>query len=73
MDNNYRLLDFTVYGRQEHWEDSPAGWPQLPKGEHPYRRDGRPIVQWPRISAGYSDDLRQPNAHHSALKGSCCA
>jgi predicted dithiol-disulfide oxidoreductase (DUF899 family) len=73
MDNNYRLLDLTVYGRQEHWEDSPAGWPQLPKGEHPYRRDGRPIVQWPRISAGYSDDLRQPNAHHSALKGSCCA
>ena len=25
MDNSYRLLDLTVYGRQEHWEDSPAG------------------------------------------------
>jgi predicted dithiol-disulfide oxidoreductase (DUF899 family) len=58
MDNNYRLLDLTVYGRQERWEDSPAGWPQLPEGEHPYRADGRPIVQWPRIKAGYSDDLR---------------
>ncbi len=26
MDNSYRLLDLTVYGRQEAWEDSPAGW-----------------------------------------------
>jgi predicted dithiol-disulfide oxidoreductase (DUF899 family) len=57
MDNSYRLLDLTVYGRQEPWEDSPAGWPQRPKGEHPYRRDGRPIVQWPRVKAGRSDDL----------------
>ena len=57
MDNSYRLLDLTVYGRQEAWEDSPAGWPQLRKGVHPYRTDGRPIVQWPRVKAGYSDDL----------------
>ena len=57
MDNSYRLLDLTVYGRQEAGEDSPAGWPQRPQGEHPYRRDGRPIVQWPRVNAGYSDDL----------------
>jgi predicted dithiol-disulfide oxidoreductase (DUF899 family) len=57
MDNSYRLLDLTVYGRQEAWEDSPAGWSQLPKGAHPYRTDGRPIVQWPRVKAGYSDDL----------------
>jgi predicted dithiol-disulfide oxidoreductase (DUF899 family) len=57
MDNSYRLLDLTVYGRQESWEDSPAGWPQVPQGEHPYRTNGRPIVQWPRLDAGYSDDL----------------
>jgi len=57
MDNSYRLLDLTVYGRQEPWEDSPPGWPQLPKGVHPYRINGRPIVQWPRIEAGRSDDL----------------
>jgi predicted dithiol-disulfide oxidoreductase (DUF899 family) len=57
MDNSYRLLDLTVYGRQERWEDSPAGWPQRPKGEHPYRVDGRPIAQWLRLKAGYSDDL----------------
>jgi predicted dithiol-disulfide oxidoreductase (DUF899 family) len=57
MDNSYRLLDLTVYGRQEPWEDSPTGWPQRPKGEHPYRNGGRPIVQWSRLKAGYSDDL----------------
>jgi hypothetical protein len=51
------LLDLTVYGRQEMWEDSPTGWPKWPKGENNYRTDGRPIVQWPRLKAGYSDDL----------------
>jgi predicted dithiol-disulfide oxidoreductase (DUF899 family) len=58
MGNSYPLLDLTVYGRQEAWEDSPPGWPQRPKGTHPYRADGRPIVQWPRLKAGYSDDLK---------------
>lgn len=24
------ILDLTVYGRQEDWEDSPAGWPRHP-------------------------------------------
>jgi predicted dithiol-disulfide oxidoreductase (DUF899 family) len=24
------ILDLAVYGRQEDWEDSPAGWPQFP-------------------------------------------
>jgi len=61
MDNSYRLLDLTVYGRQETWEDSPGGWPQRwgeGTGEHVYRTNGRPIAQWPRLEAGYSDDLR---------------
>jgi predicted dithiol-disulfide oxidoreductase (DUF899 family) len=73
MDNSYALMDLTVYGRQEPWEDSPAGWPQ------PWRGDGagtirtnrargttpaprsspgsRPIAQWSRLDAGRSDDL----------------
>jgi predicted dithiol-disulfide oxidoreductase (DUF899 family) len=25
---DFNLLDLTPYGRQEEWEDSPAGWPQ---------------------------------------------
>ena len=57
MDNSYRLLDLTVYGRQESWEDSPAGWPRWPEGQHNYRADGRPFAQWPRLKAGHSDDL----------------
>jgi len=57
MDSSYRLLDLTVYGRQERFEDSPAGWPQPPKGTDTMRADGRPLAQWPRLKAGYSDDL----------------
>jgi predicted dithiol-disulfide oxidoreductase (DUF899 family) len=56
MGNSYALLDMTVYGRQETWEDSPTGWPRW-KGEHHYRIDGRPIAQWSRLKAGHSDDL----------------
>jgi predicted dithiol-disulfide oxidoreductase (DUF899 family) len=26
----YSLLDITPWGRQEDWEDSPRGWPQMP-------------------------------------------
>ena len=45
MGNSYRLLDLTVYGRQETWEDSPTGWPQRFKGK-----------QHLRLKAGYLDD-----------------
>jgi predicted dithiol-disulfide oxidoreductase (DUF899 family) len=68
MDNSYALMDLTAYGRQESWEDSPAGWPQActntrtmdgpptwtPVPEWPA---GRPIPQWARLAAGHSDDL----------------
>jgi predicted dithiol-disulfide oxidoreductase (DUF899 family) len=55
------LLDLTVYGRQETWEDSPAGWPKRwgrdTAEPNPYRTNGRPISQWPRLAEGHSDDL----------------
>jgi predicted dithiol-disulfide oxidoreductase (DUF899 family) len=57
MDNNYRLLDLTVYGRQEAWEDSPSGWPQPLNDNQVTRVDGRPTAQWSRLKAGHSDDL----------------
>jgi predicted dithiol-disulfide oxidoreductase (DUF899 family) len=59
MDNSYGLLDMTVYGRREAWEDTPDGWPQplWAAGVNPFRTDGRPIPQWDRLAAGRSDDL----------------
>jgi predicted dithiol-disulfide oxidoreductase (DUF899 family) len=55
---SYGLLDLTVYGRQEIWEQSPPGWPQPFKtsGEQ-FRSNGRPTAQWSRLAAGRSDDL----------------
>jgi predicted dithiol-disulfide oxidoreductase (DUF899 family) len=57
MDNSYRLMDLTVYGRQEQWEDSPSGWPQQWEADIPFRMKGRPVAQWSRVEAGRSDDL----------------
>jgi predicted dithiol-disulfide oxidoreductase (DUF899 family) len=68
MDYSYALMDLTAFGRQESWEDSPAGRPQdrtnvrteagspdwTPLSEWP---GGRPIAQWPRLDAGRPDDL----------------
>jgi predicted dithiol-disulfide oxidoreductase (DUF899 family) len=68
LDYSYALMDLTVYGRQEPWEDSPPGWPQQctitrtdggapgwpPVSAWP---GGRPIAQWTRLEAGRSDDL----------------
>ena len=58
MTPSYGLLDMTVYGRQESWEDSPEGWPQpfRTNGDQ-FRLDGRPTAQWSRLAAGRSDDL----------------
>ncbi|MFZ0806376.1 MAG: DUF899 family protein [Candidatus Sulfotelmatobacter sp.] len=68
MDYSYALMDLTVYGRQERWEDSPQGWPQHcsitrtqtgPPAWTPISvwPSGRPIAQWSRLEAGRSDDL----------------
>jgi predicted dithiol-disulfide oxidoreductase (DUF899 family) len=75
MDYSYALMDLTVYGRQEPWEDSPAGWPQewLVDGTN-LRRGGRPIAQWARLQAGHSDDLggTAPAAHPPTSPSGCC-
>jgi len=68
MDYSYALMDLTVYGRQESWEDSPPGWPQQcsitrtdagPPAWPPVSvwPGGRPIAQWSRLEAGRSDEL----------------
>jgi predicted dithiol-disulfide oxidoreductase (DUF899 family) len=69
LGSSYGVLDTTVYGRQEVWEDSPEGWPQKffnttsaqmrvdENGHAVNRPDGRPISQWSRLAAGRPDDL----------------
>jgi predicted dithiol-disulfide oxidoreductase (DUF899 family) len=68
VDYNYRLMDLTVWGRQEPWENSPGGWPQKCTSTRtetgpptwtpvPTWPSGRPIAQWSRLAAGRSDDL----------------
>jgi uncharacterized protein DUF899 len=64
MDNSYHLLDLTVYGRRESWEESPVSWPQ----QFTYRRTstgsptwqgraGVPLPSGRGWDGGRSDDL----------------
>jgi predicted dithiol-disulfide oxidoreductase (DUF899 family) len=58
MAPSYGLLDLTVYGRQERWEDSPDGWPGRFRTDGDQFRTGeRPTAQWSRLAAGRSDNL----------------
>ena len=58
MDYSLALMDLTVYGRQEPWEDSPPGWPKDWRVDGSNTRlDGRPAPQWARLMAGRSDSL----------------
>jgi predicted dithiol-disulfide oxidoreductase (DUF899 family) len=58
MAPSYGLLDMTVYGRQETWEDSPAGWPRWWQNNgDQFRTNARPSSQWSRLAAGRSADL----------------
>ena len=58
MSGSYGMLDMTVFGRQETWEDSPESWPQR-YGTHggQFQTDGRPSPQWARLAAGHDDNL----------------
>lgn len=58
MSPSYGLMDVTIYGRQEYWEDSPDGWIQQWEVDRDVvRTEGRPTAQWSRLAAGRSDDL----------------
>ncbi|GIG92207.1 DUF899 family protein [Plantactinospora endophytica] len=60
--SSHKLLDMTVYGRQEVWEDSPEGWPQEPSYTR-WRRDGRPVPQWTRPGVGPVGAQPQQHCH----------
>jgi predicted dithiol-disulfide oxidoreductase (DUF899 family) len=55
---SYALVDMTVYGRQERWEDSPDGWPRI--DGHPWRAAGRPTAQWTYTDEPVED---RPSCH----------
>jgi predicted dithiol-disulfide oxidoreductase (DUF899 family) len=55
MGGTWAYLDITALGRQEHWEDSPAGYPQTP----PY--------QWWRRHNEYNASPQQEAANQTAL------
>ncbi len=57
-----QLLDMTVFGRQEAWEDAPEGWPQHPTATW-WARDGRPVPQWTRPGAAPAGTAT-PHHHH---------
>jgi predicted dithiol-disulfide oxidoreductase (DUF899 family) len=58
LGSNWSYLDLTPLGRQEDWEDSPAGWPQTP----PYG--------WWRHHDSYGDLRQDADACcHSAEEG----
>jgi len=71
MAPSYGLMDISVYGRQEHWEKSPEGWPQHfdPQRGAQFRLNGRPTAQWSRVEEGRNEDL---GAKTSADPRSCC-
>ena len=57
MDYSYALMDLTVNGRQEPWEDSPPGWPQ----QCSYTRtsggppDWQPVPLWRQALRGWPE------------------
>ena len=56
---SYVLMDRTIYGRQEPWEDSPHGWPQHVGQRHEtFGVAGRPAVQWHYLD---EPDRHQPS------------
>jgi predicted dithiol-disulfide oxidoreductase (DUF899 family) len=48
------LLDLTPYGRQEAWEDSPAGWPQEPTWSRMRHKDEYVTAVAPVCACGTS-------------------
>ena len=42
MGTTWAYLDITAFGRQEEWEDSPAGYPQSPPYQWWHRHDEYP-------------------------------
>jgi hypothetical protein len=69
MDPVLGLLDRTILGRQETWEDSPDGWPQTVPGAW-WRRGGRPVAQLERPSSAHVSPA-PPSSHPHGRNQAC--
>ena len=66
------LLDMSVYGRGEKWEDKPDGWPQGgwaywrtdENGDVSWGENSRPVPQWTRPGATPVTTLGRTGHHH---------
>jgi hypothetical protein len=77
MDNSYRLLDLTVYGRQETWEDSPTAGhnglkaskipvpTDVPPPSGPVSKPDAPTTSAPPPARGVSPMVPSPEAEVS--------
>ncbi|GLY47260.1 DUF899 family protein [Lentzea sp. NBRC 102530] len=74
VSGSFALLDMTVRGRGETWEDTPDGWPEQQHagwfwrtnaaGGSSWGEDSRPVPQWTRPGAGPVTTLgRQGHCH----------
>ncbi|WP_033456350.1 DUF899 domain-containing protein [Bordetella bronchiseptica] len=64
MGGTWNYLDITPLGRQEDWEDSPAGYPQTPpykwwNWHDSYVAGAPPDREWVRVSQASDEALRQ--------------
>ncbi|PRY13466.1 putative dithiol-disulfide oxidoreductase (DUF899 family) [Kineococcus rhizosphaerae] len=73
VNSSMGLLDMTVRGRGEAWEDTPDGWPEPVSPSGTWRTDvdghptwggtGRPVPQWTRPGATPQTDLGRHGSH----------
>ncbi|WP_127502550.1 DUF899 family protein [Actinoplanes solisilvae] len=74
LNSTFALLDMTVYGRGENWEDKPEGWPESQgacwywrtdvNGEPTWGGTGRPVPQWTRPGVTPEKTLGRKGHHH---------
>jgi predicted dithiol-disulfide oxidoreductase (DUF899 family) len=67
MGNTWNYLDITALGRQELWEDSPAGYPQTPtykwwNWHDNYNAGAAPDPKWVQISTAGEAAFRKRDA-----------
>lgn len=77
MGSTWNYLDITPLGRQEVWEDSPAGYPQTPtykwwNWHDSYTADAAPDRRWVEVSDAGEAAMRNRQPAGESCSGSAC-